>query len=98
LKRRVHTYSGFNSECFIRFLNNIDLFIENIHNVHVAATFLYRSIGCVEELALYATGDYQHEIQAITYDIGITGEKLLMKVAIDNNISFRPTYLNRLAN
>jgi hypothetical protein len=89
-------YSGFNPEYFTKFINNLDLFEENINNVHLAATYLYRAIGSLEELSLYADAEHIDELHAIVPVLGVTGERILMDSALKNNMKFRPTYLKNI--
>jgi hypothetical protein len=86
----AHVYSGLNSEYFMKFVNNLELFEDNVNNVHLAATYLYRAIGSLEELAMYGAQD---EIHALIPTVGITGERILMRQALQNNMAFNPTYL-----
>lgn len=89
----VHTYSGLNPEHFTKFVNNIKLFETNLNNVHLAATYLYRAIGHLEELAMYGAQD---EIHSVIPSVGITGEQILMRQALKHNMQFRPTYLKNM--
>ena len=93
IKESVHVYSGLHPEHFMAFINNIDLFEKNIDSVHLAATYLYRSIGFLEELAMYGDVDVQEHIHKIIPTVGMTGERILMKKALQHNMVFRPTYL-----
>jgi len=93
IKQAVHVYSGLHPEHFIAFINNIDLFEKNTGSVHLAATYLYRSIGFLEELAMYGDVDVQEHIHKIIPTVGMTGERILMKEALQRNMVFRPTYL-----
>jgi hypothetical protein len=93
IKETVHIYSGLHAEHFIAFINNIDLFERDIDSVHLAATYLYRAIGFLEELAMYGDADVQERIHRIIPIVGMTGERILMKKALEHNMAFRPTYL-----
>ena len=59
----------------------------------MAATYLYRSIGFLEELALYGDDEVQQDLHEIITLIGVKGEKILIRSALRNNMAFNPTYL-----
>ena len=96
VKQKAHVYSGFHPEYFMKFINNLELFEENINDVQLAATYLYRAIGFIEELAMYSDSDHVDDIHTLVPVIGVAGERILMDSALKNNMKFRPTYLKNI--
>jgi len=91
MKIKIHPYSGLNSDLYLQFVNNIELFGQNISSVTLASQYLYRAIQNLNDLHLYTdTAHFRKEIE----EISIKGEKMLLKSSLKYGSLFVPRYLN----
>lgn len=96
---RVYKYSGLNPELYSEFLQNIKYMEDNLKYTDVAAGHLYKAIENIQAMSLYATGSHTYvidDIQVISRQIGVDGEKLVLDQAMLYGNEFRPQYLNNL--
>ena len=97
IKQEAHKYSGIHPEHFGEFMNNLELFEENSADPPLAIEYLHRSINALEELALYTgsgSSPVRDDVHVIVQRLGILGETIILKNALDKGLYFRPTYLN----
>lgn len=91
-KMKLYPYSGFHSESYLKFLNNIELFGKNISNVDVAAKFLYIALeDNAHELLFFSNYDFSIDIKSIA----IEAEQLLLTSSLKYKTLFIPKYLNK---
>jgi hypothetical protein len=100
IKTELHKYSGLNPDIYTEFINTMDLMEKTIYvDTKLASYYLYKSIDSAQNIALYATGINTYvieDINKITIELGVRGEKLILNQALLKGDSFRPTYLNEL--
>ena len=91
MKLKIHPYSGLNSDLYLQFVNNIELFGQNISNVSLASQYFYRAIQNLNDLHLYTdTSQFRRQIK----EISIKGEKMLLESSLKYGSLFVPRYLN----
>lgn len=79
-EREAHRYSGLHPEIFSEFLANMNLCRTYSGHPDIALSFLYKAIGYLEELALYAvSGDFdaREEMYDLIQRIGSSFELYL---------------------
>jgi hypothetical protein len=100
IKTELHQYSGLNPDIYIEFINSIELMEKSIYSdTDLATYYLYKSIDSAQNIALYATGINTYvidDINRLTIELGVRGEKLILDQALLKGDRFRPTYLNNL--
>jgi hypothetical protein len=97
IQRKIHVFSGVHPELYMQYLTHINLAKEHIEDVDKSKKFLYKSIKCLEELALQGVSgdlDIHEEMTYLVQELGYTFEKLLLNAAINKGVRFRPIYLN----
>ena len=93
MKENIHPYSGLDETLYLKYINNLDLFQNNIKNIEIASVYFYKAIDNLYDLQLTDNEfDFSEEIQKNA----ILGENILMNSSIEQSTSFNPKYLNNI--
>mgnify|MGYP001196708351 CR=1 FL=1 len=90
-------YSGINNSLYSEFLANINMAKEYIDHVDMSSKMLYRSIKTLENIGLEGVSgdtDFQEDITRLSLALAYEFEQILIDQAINNNVEFKPKYLN----
>ena len=90
MKMNIYPYSGLNKEIYLKYLNDLLLFSQNIEHVDIATKYLYSAIDRAYELQFFTDHDFTDKIMKNA----IKGEELLLESSLRYGNLFIPKYLN----
>jgi hypothetical protein len=93
MKENILPYSGLNETLYLEYINNLDLFGNNINNIELASVYFYNALENLYELQLT---DQDFDFTEQIHQNALTGEQLLMNSALEQSSSFHPKYLNNM--
>ncbi len=88
LQLLLKPYSGLNPDLYTKYINNMELFEENINFTDSAKDYLYNAIDNAEDLKLYGDVDFSDTILVVAKE----GERILFEHALKNGDHFYPKY------
>ena len=88
LQMILKPYSGLNPDLYTKYVNNLELFGENINNTDSAKDYLYKALDNAEDLKLYGDVEFNDTILVVAKE----GEEILFEHALKNGDHFYPKY------
>lgn len=88
LQMILKPYSGLNPDIYTKYVNNLELFGENINYTDSAKEYLYSALDNAEDLKLYGDIEFNDTILVVAKE----GEKILLEHALKNGDHFYPKY------
>ena len=90
LQKKIHEYSGLNTDSYMKYLTHMDNCMETIQNPTESSKYLYKAIESIKHISLnLPAGDTEIPQELETYSL-----QLGMKYALQNGEIFAPKYLN----
>jgi len=92
MKMNIYPYSGLNEEIYLKYINDLNLFSNNIKYTDIASKYLYSSIDRAYDLQFFTNHDFTDKI----IENAIKGEEILLQSSLRYGNMFNPKYLNNI--
>lgn len=92
MKRNIQPYSGIDPDLYMKYVNNLDMFGNNIENTDIASKYLYSALENLYDLQLV---EQEFDFTSIIRENALTGEEILLRSSLLNGNLFVPKYLNK---
>ena len=91
MKRNIQPYSGIDPDLYLKYVNNLDMFGQNIDNTYIASKYFYNALENLYDLQLV---EPDFDFSSIIRENALTGEEMLLRSSLLYGNLFVPKYLN----